>query len=193
MTARLYRTLLSIQSDLNSDKILDGLDSSSNFQLSKLHFQDFGELSKCTDYNWYHRHFMFHCFICSLAKSKLFFFSLSLIFTLWSAGTGMSAIREGHFFFFSFFFLVVNYHKVRSSGNVYIIWLYLKTPKKILCSILPGGFWFMHVPFGSTVKFQFLTHFPSDHFSHPVCLNLFAIFAYDEINRFVSITSEYRF
>ena len=44
--------------------------------------------------------FMFHSFISSLTRSKyLSFFSLSLIFTQWSAGTANSTILQAQFFF----------------------------------------------------------------------------------------------
>ena len=52
---------------------------------------------------------MFHSFFNSLARSRyLSFFSLSFNFNLWSAGTANSTI---------FFFLVVDYNKVRSSDQ----------------------------------------------------------------------------
>ena len=45
--------------------------------------------------------FMFHSFLSSLARSRyLFFFSLSLNFILWSAGTAKSTILHILFFFF---------------------------------------------------------------------------------------------
>ena len=42
--------------------------------------------------------------------------------------------------------------------------------------ILQNIFWFVHVPFGSIVKFQFLAQFPVDHFSHPVVSSFFYSF-----------------
>ena len=48
--------------------------------------------------------FMFHSFFNSLARSKyLSFFSLSLRFILWSAGTAKSTILQILFFVFCFF------------------------------------------------------------------------------------------
>ena len=35
---------------------LDGLSLFSDFQLSQLPYHDFGDCSKCTNYNWYHHH-----------------------------------------------------------------------------------------------------------------------------------------
>ena len=50
--------------------------------------------------------FMFHTFFSSQAKfTYLSLFSLSFSFTLWSAGTAKSTIRQVLFFFFFFFFL----------------------------------------------------------------------------------------
>ena len=39
---------------------------------------------------------------------------------------------------------------------------YLKIPENFVCLILQDGFWFVHVPFGSMIKFQFLAQFPVD-------------------------------
>ena len=57
---------------------------------------------------------MFHSFFNSLAKSRyLSLFSHSFSFILWSAGTAKSKIL--HVFFF--FFFLVDYYKVWSSGR----------------------------------------------------------------------------
>ena len=48
---------------------------------------------------------MFHSFFSSLARSRyLSLFSLSFCFTMWSAGTAKSTIRQALCFFFFFFF-----------------------------------------------------------------------------------------
>ena len=63
-----------------------------------------GDCTKRANYNCYHRHFFFHClcsivFFHSLAKSRyLSLFSLSFSFTLCSAGTAKSTIRQILFF-----------------------------------------------------------------------------------------------
>ena len=44
----------------------------------------------------------------------------------------------------------------------------LKIPEIFMRLILQDEFWFMHIPFGSMVKFQFLTRFPADLLPHPV-------------------------
>ena len=39
---------------------------------------------------------------------------------------------------------------------------------------LQDRFWFVHIPFSSTVKFESLAQFPVDYFSHPVMPNLYS-------------------
>ena len=64
---------------------LNGLDSSSNFQLIMPPFQAFGTVPSVPIIIGITVTFMFHSFLCSLATSKYSsFFSLSLIFTQWS-------------------------------------------------------------------------------------------------------------
>ena len=66
--------------------------------------------------------FMFHIFFDSLARSRyLTFFSISSSFILWSARTAKSTILQVPFF-------VVDYYKVWSSGQDYVIRLYIKLP-----------------------------------------------------------------
>ena len=61
-----------------------------------------------------------------------------------------------------------------------------------MCHIFLDGFWWVHIPYGSMIKFQFLAQFSVDHLSHPVShivlQHEFAAFAYYVINHFVSIT-----
>ena len=49
-----------------------------------------------------------------------------------------------------------------------MIGLYLKIPENFMHLILLDGFWFVHIPFGSMVKFQFLAQFSVDHLSYTV-------------------------
>ena len=99
-------------------------------------------------------------FFSSQARFKyLSFFSFSLIFTQWSAGTESSL------------FLLI-YHKICSSGWDYVICLYLEIPENFVRFNLQDGFWFVHIPFGSMVKFQFLAQFPVDHQSYLVVSSL---------------------
>ena len=61
--------------------------------------------------------FMFHSFFNSLARSwYLSFFSHSFSFILWSAGTAKSTLLQILFFFF-----LVDYNKVWSSGRVLLL------------------------------------------------------------------------
>ena len=50
--------------------------------------------------------------------------------------------------------------------------LYLKIPESFMRLILQKGFWFVNIPFDSTVKFQFLAQFPMNHLSHPIVSSL---------------------
>ena len=52
----------------------------------------FGDCSECTYYNWYHRHIHVFSFLASF--DYLFLFSLSFIFTLWSATMAKITIRQ---------------------------------------------------------------------------------------------------
>ena len=71
--------------------------------------------------------------------------------------------------------------------------LYLKISENLMHFILQEGFWFVHIPFYSMIKFQFLIQFPVDHLPCPfvssliLSLHEFATFAYYVINRFLSI------
>ena len=68
--------------------------------------------------------FMFHSFFNSLAMSRyLSLFSHSFSFIQWSAGTAKSTILQIFFFFF-----LVDYYKIWSSGRDYVIRLYIKVP-----------------------------------------------------------------
>ena len=68
--------------------------------------------------------FMFTRFFNSLARSRyLSFFSLSLRFILWSAGTAKSTILKIFFFFF-----FVDFYKIWSSGRDQVIRLFVNVP-----------------------------------------------------------------
>ena len=62
--------------------------------------------------------------------------------------------------------------------------------------IFSERFWFVHKPFVSSVKFQFLAQFPVDHLSHPTMPSLvsllrqFVAFAYYVINCLIFVTTE---
>ena len=130
---------------------------------------------------------MFHNFLTSLSKPK--YFSLSLIFTLWSSGTAKSTIRPVSLLL-SFILLITTWSGllVGIRGSV----CFLKS-QKILCLILQNLFEFVHVPFVSMIKFQFLAQFPVDHLSHSVVSSLifplgwFATFSNYVTCAFVSI------
>ena len=102
--------------------------------------------------------FLFHSFLSFLARSKyLSLFSLSWIFTLWSTGTTKSTIQR-----VLFFLLIITISGLLAE----IRWecLYFKIPGNFMRFILQNGFWFVRVPFGSMVRFQFLAQFPVNTF-----------------------------
>ena len=76
-----------------------------------------------------------------------------------------------------------------------VICLHPKIPENFMRLILLEEFWFVHISFGSMVKFQFFAQFPVDFLSCLVAsdlvllLCLFAILTYYVINRFESFTS----
>ena len=53
-----------------------------------------------------------------------------------------------------------------------MICLYLKTPKKIVRFIFLDGFWVIHIPFFSMVKFKLFAQLPVDHLAHSDVLSL---------------------
>ena len=79
--------------------------------------------------------FMFHRFFNSLARSRyLSFFSHSFRIILWSAGIAKSTILQILFFVF-FFFFFFDFYMVWSSGQDYVIRLYVKVPQEFMCVI----------------------------------------------------------
>ena len=75
-------------------------------------------------------------------------------------------------FFFLLFVSFVNYHLVWSPGRDQVIRLCLKIPENFMPLILEDRFRFVHIPYGSMVKFQFLAQFPVNYLSHPVMSTL---------------------
>ena len=98
--------------------------------------------------------FMFHNFFSSLTRSKyLFLISFSLVFTLSFA---KFLIRLVIFYLLFIFYLSIyqsflNHHLISWS-------VFISKSQRILCLILLNGFWFVHIPFSSMVKFQ--AHLP---------------------------------
>ena len=88
------RTFLSIMADLNN-RWSPLLLSFPNLPVL-VHLAD---CFRCTIYNWYHRHLHVSFFFISQARSRyLSLFSLSYSFSLGSAGTAKSTIRQVIFF-----------------------------------------------------------------------------------------------
>ena len=94
--------------------------------------------------------FTFHSFFNSLARSRyLSFFSLSLRFILWSAGTAKSTILQILFFFF--FLLII----IRSGFLVEIRWsvCMLKSHRSLCVSRTGAGLCIYHLFVWSNINF----------------------------------------
>ena len=73
---------------------------------------------------------------------------------------------------FSFFLFIIT----RSVLLVGIRWPFcIAGFQRILYLIFQYGFWFVRIPFGSMVKFQFLAQFHVDHLSNPVVPSLIGL------------------
>ena len=115
---------------------------------------------------------MFHSFFSSLSRSwYLSLFSLSFSFTLWSAGTAKSTIRQVLFIFFFYF---VDEHEIWPSDRDQVICLYLKILEKYAFLIFHDGFWVAHIPFVHVVKFKLLRNSVWITSPTQVCLVLYS-------------------
>ena len=92
---------------------------------------------------------------------------------LWFALYSLPGQQSSLFSRFSYF---VYYHEVWSSGQDHMICLYLKIPENFVCLILQVRFLFVVIPFGFTIKFQFLAQFSVDCLLHPLTLSLILLF-----------------
>ena len=107
--------------------------------------------------------FMFDSFFSSLARfSCLALFSSSFSFTLWSAGTTNSPIRQ----FLVYFLLIIT-----RSGRLAEI-------RSVRLILFQSGFQIVLILLVRMVKFQFLVQFPVDHNLHPVLSSLVLNFFY---------------
>ena len=121
--------------------------------------------------------FMCHRFFSSPGRSRyLSLFSLSFSFTLWSAWTTQSTIRQILSSFFFFFFFCY-----RPSLGL-VIWPrlgdpFLKILQKFVCLLFLDRFWVVYIIIVRMVNFKFLAQFPVDHLPHPFVssLTLFAL------------------
>ena len=122
--------------------------------------------------------FMFNSVFSSLAKTRyLSLFSVSFIFTPWSACTAKSTFRQVLYFllFFGFRFLGERgryYHKFLARWGDYSF-----VSQNFERLIRRDGFWVVHMPLVRIVKFKFFARFPVDHIPHPVmsCLKCFLV------------------
>ena len=95
-SSQVSRSLLSILTDLNNIVVLDGLHTSSYFQVRQSLYQSFGDCTKSTDYNLYRHHFH---------DSQFFQFS------------GKIEVLSFLFVFFQFYSLVSRDSKVLNSAS----------------------------------------------------------------------------
>ena len=100
--------------------------------------------------------FMFNSSLSFLGSPKY----LSLFCFLWFS----LCVPLGRLLFERFSFFFVKNQSVRSS--VRMICLYLKISQNFVRLIHLDRFWFVHIPFGCMVKFQFLVQVPVDYLPH---------------------------
>ena len=84
---------------------LNGLYSSSYFQVLQSLYQSFGDCAGSTNYNWYHRHFHVPLFF-QFSSDVLNFFFIFLLFYRVVSRKGKVCYSAGSLFFF-FFFLTI--------------------------------------------------------------------------------------
>ena len=68
------------------------------------------------------------------------------------------------------YILLVNKHSIWPSGRDWVVCFYLKALKNLTYPVFLDGFWFVHIPFISSVKFWSLARFQMDNLSHLVVL-----------------------
>ena len=126
---------------------MDGLNSSSYFQVLQSLYRSFGDCTKRTKYDWHHRHFHVPQFFNFLTRSMyLSFFSLSFSFTLWLIGTTKSTIRQ-----VLFFCLFRSGRLAKTRRSIFIS----KSPKGLCISFsrTDSGFCIYHLFLGSDFNF----------------------------------------
>ena len=108
---------------------LDGLNSSSYFQIFLSLYQSFGDCTQSPNYNLYHCHFHVPQFFNSLVRS---FFSLSFNFTLWyPPPPGQQSPQFGKFAFCWLFQGLIVWLGL---GNLFVS----QNPKEVYASHSPG-------------------------------------------------------
>ena len=134
-------------------------------------YQSFEECPICTNHSWYHHHLHVPEFflVLLLGLGTYPSSSLSLIFTLSSAGKAKSTIRQVFFLsFFSFFILLT----ITKSGRL------AKIPENFVHFILQDWFWVVHIPLVRMVKLNIFARLPIVYLSYPVvCQVLYSLCA----------------
>ena len=127
---------------------LDGLQSSSYFNVLQSLYQSFGDSTKSTNYNWYHRHFHIPQFFpCNYLSFRV----LSILHN------GQTEQKSPQFDKFSFFCWILFSP---------VVW------PTVYTSHFPGRILDCAYTICSYGQFQFLAQFPVDHFAHPVVSSL---------------------
>ena len=145
---------------------MDGLQSSSYFQVLQSLYQFFSDYTNCTSYNWYHHHFHIPQFFWFPSKVKV----LIHLFTFFQLYFVVSQDSKVHNSTSSLFLLII----IRSNHMTKIRWS-VCIPEEFVHLILQDRFWVVHIPFACMVKFKLLAQLPVDHLAHPVisfCANL---------------------
>ena len=151
---------------------MDGLHPSSYFQVLQSLYQSFDDCTKCTNYNWYKRHFHVPQFLQFPSKVEVLIF-LFTFFQFYSVVNRNSLV---HIFASSLFLLLII---VRSGRLAEIKWsVCMSKSLRSLRFILQERCWVVHIPFVRTVKFKFLAQFPVDHLAHTVVSSLIHFYIY---------------
>ena len=147
---------------------MDGLGSYSDFQLFSSLTKSLGNVPSVAITIGITVTFMFHNFFFFLVLwqdlvSLFVYFDLKLYGLPGRQSQLVSRLSFSFSFFF--FFLITTMSDLLAGIRRSIC---ISTSQKILCVFLCDGFWFVHIPFGNMIKFQFLAQFPMDPLPHPV-------------------------
>ena len=134
-------------------------------------FHTFRDCSKGSKYNWYRYHLYVRQLFLFSGKIQVFvYFFHFILFLLRSQVEEQNLIENQRFF--------INWNYVWSSSWDWVICLYLRIPEKFMVLILLVLFWFVHLLFGSLVKFLSLAQFWVNHLTHPFGSTLYASFSH---------------
>ena len=140
---RVSRFLLSFLADLNN-AVVWMITTRPLLSMSSIPFINPSMTYQETNYTWYTSHFHIPQFFSIHLQGQgnyLSFYFLSILLC------GQPGQHSSQFGKFSFFVVVVDYHKVWSSGQDYMIRLYVKIRLEFVCLIFQERCWVVHTPF----------------------------------------------